>query len=140
MCSAICGAACVSGFAAHRRPRAGHYISYVHVSGQWFCFDDGLVTGATQASVEAAFGASNEWVATHDTHAYLLFYERVGAASGAKSSDASVSGSADGGAPGERSAAAVAEAVAESAAADVRVRMRSRRHQTAAPAPAAAPA
>lgn len=111
----------------------------MHVSGQWFCFDDGSVSGATQANVEEAFGASNQWVATHDTHAYLLFYERVGAVWAGKSSDASVSGSADGG-----GAAATAEAVAESAAADVRVRMRSLRQPPvaaeAAPPSAVAPA
>eukprot|EP00892_Ulva_mutabilis_P004462 jgi/Ulvmu1/2388/UM130_0021.1 len=111
----------------------GHYVSYVHVSGQWFCFDDGSVSAASQASVEAAFGASYEWVATHDTHAYLLFYERVGSM-GAKSSDASLSGSADGGTTTDGGGGGAAGAVAEgAAAADVRVRMRSGRPARVAP-------
>ena len=116
--------------------RVGHYVSYIHVSGQWFCFDDGSVSGATQASVEAAFGASNEWVAAHDTHAYLLVYERVGAFGGAKSSDASLSVSADGGATTDGGGAATAaEAVAEGATPDVRVRMRAGRSGRVAAAP-----
>lgn len=128
---------------------AGHYISYVHVSGQWFCFDDASVSGASQANIEATFGASNEWVVTHDTHAYLLFYERIDGPWGAKSSDASASGSASaagsgrvGGAGGAGSGGSRSEAVAEGAAPpDVHVRMRARRHRAphvAIPAPPAA--
>lgn len=59
--------------------RAGHFITYVHRAGRWFCYDDTAVSGASQKEVEGCFGDANAWSFHNDMHAYLLFYRLLDA-------------------------------------------------------------
>lgn len=66
-----------------RKCCAGHFITYIQISGKWFCFDDTAVVSASQRDVEGCFGDANTWSFHNDMHAYLLFYRLLQAPSSA---------------------------------------------------------
>ncbi|PSS36690.1 Ubiquitin carboxyl-terminal hydrolase [Actinidia chinensis var. chinensis] len=61
-------------------PNHGHYVSLVKSHNHWLFFDDEAVEMIDESAVQTFFGSPQEYSNNTD-HGYILFYERLAAAS-----------------------------------------------------------